>query len=534
MRRRCRFPTDGIRSSIIDVRETSPETTQSPDRSAIRSGLLFAAGPYFPRMARPTPTPSTADRRQRTRVIALTLLLNAMAVMSFRVLSLATPYIGQALSLTDDEELWLSDAYLVALICVALFSGWAMARLGYRRLLLASVIGTSVLSLLVMVTTHLPTLVAICFLLGIFSGAVAPTTQAMVLRHFQGNERGQGMAIWGAGSTIGLLAGALACGFLIESFSWRVPFLLAIPLGLPALALLRDVGDDGREQMRVDLTEVLMLTMAVLSFSAFINFGDNYAWFDSPVIVAIAAVFVASLLLYVDRIRRTGRSMIDYTVLRDRKFAVALLLTVGVAFFCSGQFETDMLGGMLHDSPELIGMRGTLGGIAITAGVMLGGRLIARYRTSTVILASFVITLIGKFGFTFYGPDVTPFMAIWPQVISGLGIGLMSTPIAVAAFDTLPSSKNDQGSSLFVLSSRLGSAVGVAVLGVALDHLQADAGGSRHIVESTGPFLTIFWIELIGTAAFIPFSGALGHAPEAAAFGTGGGPELDEVPAEEQ
>ncbi len=461
-------------------------------------------------------TPDGAySRATRNGVISLTLLLNALATMSFTIVSVSTPYIGRALSLTDDEELWLTDAYLISLLCIALYTGWLMSRLGYRRLLLMSSIGVAAGTLGCTLVGGLAPLALLCFALGLFSGSISPTTQALIVRTFPGEARGRAMAIWGAGSTLGILLGALASGYLVEHLSWRAPFYICIPLALAAIPLiLRFVVDERRAAVRLDPVEAAMLTAAVVALSALLNLGDNYGWFSSPAMIALLGIFLGSGAIYLRHLRRSSGSMLDIGLLGNRGLALASLVTLGVGFFSTGQFQTDMLGGVLSDSPELISLRSALGAVALTGGIMLGGRLTGKVRPAPLAALAIAIALVGKLGFTAYGPDITPYQAIWPQIVSGFGLGLMSTPVAVAAFATIAREKTDQATGIFVLASRLGGALGVAILGVVLDRLQAGAaGGTRLTVESTAPFLAIFWIELVGTAAFLPPAMMLGRAP---------------------
>ncbi|CAA9282208.1 MAG: hypothetical protein AVDCRST_MAG93-3270, partial [uncultured Chloroflexia bacterium] len=178
------------------------------------------------------------------------------------------------------------------------------------------------------------------------------------------------------------------------------------------------------------------------------------------------------------------------------------------AFFSTGQFEIDLLGGPLALNSDLLSLRSSLGAAALLMGVVLAGRLLHRKRPPLLIIVALAIALIGKYGFTKYGYAMSATEVIWPQVVSGFGLGLLATPLAVAAYETLAVSQTKDASSLFVLSTQLGSALGIAVLGITLVYLQGLEAGNLGVTSVTSPllrpFINVFWLEFIGTAVFIP------------------------------
>ena len=100
------------------------------------------------------------------RVGLAAFLLNALASLVFTALSVATPYIGTALGVSSQDELWLTDAFLIALICVTPLSGFLAAKLGARRLLLGCAALTTCFFTVGTLFEAIAVLTALCFMAG--------------------------------------------------------------------------------------------------------------------------------------------------------------------------------------------------------------------------------------------------------------------------------------------------------------------------------------------------------------------------------
>lgn len=441
-------------------------------------------------------------------IAGLTLLLNALASLTFTAVSVVTPFIGTSLGMSAEDELWLTDAFLIALICVTPVSGYLLSALGMRRLLVTGVIGTTGFFTLGAFAPTVYLLTAACFIVGLFSGVLTPATQVLILDSYPKEKRATAMAVWGAGTTIGILLGAALTGLLVQTASWRHVFLIGLPFGLAACLVIRWLRSSEKPHVevraRADRVELALLLTFILTLGVFLNLGDNYGWFRSPFIVLSLLLSAGSLLLYVWYSRRHASSVLDLAVLRDTPFATAAALTLGAAFFSTGQFEIDLLGGLLAVHADVLSLRSSLGGAALLAGVVLGGVLLHYIKPEPLIILSLIVALTGKYAFTHYGYDMSAIAIIWPQVVSGFGLGLLATPLAVLAYETLAKSLTNDGASLFVMATQLGYAFGIAVLGIVLNYLQTDVG-VRSPESVVQPFLAIFWIELFGTALLIPW-----------------------------
>jgi hypothetical protein len=272
----------------------------------------------------------------------------------------------------------------------------------------------------------------------------------------------------------------------------------------------------------------VLLPLAVLAAVAVTGLGPALGWLASPWIVGLACAAALLGFACARAYRGTAAPALDLGLLRDRNVAVAIAITFALNLTSTGLFETEYLGQVAGRSTTSLGLRGTLGGLAMLLGLALGGQLLAGGRRARATLyLGFAAMIAGKAGFTFYAAHTSVIMADWTNAVTAFAFGLMTTALATLAYRTIPAARADAVAALFVLAAYLGAALGASVLDEVvvaprslLDRRESDA------LALDRAFHVEFWVEL---ALFVPLVLLPGRFAEAAAerrppaSGTGGG-----------
>ena len=118
-----------------------------------------------------------------------------MEVLDTTVVNVSLPHIAGSLSATIDEATWALTSYLVANAIILPMTGWLASRFGRKNLLLLSVSGFTVASMLCGLAPNLPMLILFRCLQGATGGAMQPLSQAVLLEAFppQGSRQGDGI-----------------------------------------------------------------------------------------------------------------------------------------------------------------------------------------------------------------------------------------------------------------------------------------------------------------------------------------------------
>src|SRR6058998_3711611 len=97
-----------------------------------------------------------------------------MEVLDTTVVNVSLPHIAGSLSASIDEATWALTSYLVANAIILPMTGWLASRFGRKNLLLLSVSGFTIASILCGLAPNLPMLIVFRCLQGMTGGAMQP------------------------------------------------------------------------------------------------------------------------------------------------------------------------------------------------------------------------------------------------------------------------------------------------------------------------------------------------------------------------
>ena len=176
---------------------------------------------------------------QRNDIIAL-IVASAffMEVLDATIIAPAIPEMALALGTTPAA---LSSGISAYLITVAIFipvSGWAADRFGTRNLFCAAIALFTVSSVACALSNSLPEFVAARIFQGIGGAMMSPVGRMEVLRRTPKDRFMRVVAMMSWPGLSGFIVGPPLGGFITTYASWRWIFLINIPLGLIAIALV--------------------------------------------------------------------------------------------------------------------------------------------------------------------------------------------------------------------------------------------------------------------------------------------------------
>jgi MFS family permease len=431
---------------------------------------------------------------------------NLLAFLNFSIVIVAMVPINKAFGAPEYMTLQLPCALFGAMVCAVPVTPFLLRRWGTRRLLLMAVIGLAVTTSLAALSATMWQLALVLFLNGLASAPVAPATQTAVNARMAGPDRGIGMAVWGAGMYAGGLIGPMVAGLLLDTFGWRVLFLVPLPLALLTPALVSwFLKPASGEVVSGDLASLVLAPLAILLIVTTCSFGRNFGWFQSnlAMVTLIGLLIVAPL--YVVRYRKTPAPVFDLGCLRDRNAGLALILVFFVNLMGTGLYQAEFLGRISHLSHSMLGLRITVGTLALLAGMALAAWQCHSGRAGFALSAGLVLTVIAKFGFLLYDSHTGAIQAIWPAAVGGTGFGLATAALATLAYRTISEERGANVAAVFVLATFLGACLGTGVLDeVVIGVTTYDAAqGMSVAMAKQAAFKAEFWVELLGTLALL-------------------------------
>jgi DHA2 family multidrug resistance protein len=406
-----------------------------------------------------------------------------MEVLDTTVVNVSLPHIAGNLSATIDESTWVLTSYLVANAIVLPMTGWLARNFGRKRLLMTSVTGFTVSSLLCGLAPNLPVLVFFRLVQGATGGAMQPLSQAVLLEAFAPQDRGKAMGFWGLGIVVAPILGPVLGGWLTDTYSWRWVFYINLPVGIASIIMTQLYVFDPhylrQEVSKIDYWGIGLLALWIGSLQIALDLGQEYDWFSSRFITMLITIAVVGSLAFVVRELMAGEPIVDLRVFKIRTYSTGVFLMTSLGFVLYGSLV--LLPIMLQ---TLLGYPSLQAGIAMAprgVGSLIGmpvmGMIIGKVDARKLIAFGLIgggLTLIwlGQLNLNAGYWDV-----FWPQFAQGLALSALFVPLTTVSMDPIPRERMGNATSLFNLMRNLGGSVGIAVTGTLLSrHTQANVG----------------------------------------------------------
>jgi EmrB/QacA subfamily drug resistance transporter len=404
-------------------------------------------------------------------VLAAAILGSGVAALDATVVGIALPSIGREFSAGVDALQWVSNAYTLTLAGLLLLGGTLGDRYGRRRVFVIGVIWFAGASLLCGLAPSAFWLVVARALQGVGAALLTPGSLAILQASFVPGDRSRAIGAWsGFGGVAGAL-GPFLGGWLISAVSWRLVFLINLPIAVAVVWIAgrhvpesRAPDDDGP----LDVRGAVAITLALVGITYGLTEGPVRGWSSPVVLVALigGAVFAVTFLVLE---QRAANPMLPLRIFRSVQFSAANAVT----FVVYGA-----LGGALFLLPVVL--QGSVGYTPLQAGLALlpvtvimlalsswSGALAARIgprlqmSVGPVVIAAGLALLVRIGGDGDYVTQVLPAVLVF-----GLGLAINVAPLTSTALNAAPAEQAGIASAVNNDVARIAGLLAVAVLPV--------------------------------------------------------------------
>lgn len=404
---------------------------------------------------------------------------------------------------------WVVNAYTVAFAALLLTMGALADLTGARRMFLAG-LGTFVLaSVGCALASSAPVLIAARGVQGVGAAMLLPASLALIVHGFpEPAARARALGAWGGMSGIGLAAGPVIGGLAVELVSWRLIFLVNLPVGALAgwVTRISVVETPRRPRPALDVTGQLLVIVALTALSAgFIQAGAR-GWSDpATVAILVAAVLAGAGFVVVER--RSASPMLPPELFRSLTFTAAS--AVGLLFNFCLYGTLFVLGLYLQQSRGLSTLATGLSLVPLTVVVGLNafgsGRLTAYLGPRVPMLAGTLAGATGAAMLSFLGTDSAVRLLLVGSVVFGF-CSLAMPAMTAVAMNSVPSEQSGVASGVLNAGRQTGGALGVALLGSLLggpgQHQQVHAA----LAVVTAAFAAAAALTTIATRRPVPWT----------------------------
>jgi EmrB/QacA subfamily drug resistance transporter len=442
----------------------------------------------------------------RKTALFIAILAGFLTPFDLSAVNIALPSIGSEYAMDAIEMGWIATAYLLASgVFLVPFSRLADI-IGRKRIFAAGLSIFTAASLLMVFSVSTQMIILVRLLQGLGGALIFGTAVAILTSVTPAAERGRALGIYTTAVYLGLSMGPFIGGILTEHFGWRSIFLINVPIGLFAVALIllylkgewadcRGEPFDTAGSVQYAATLVcIMLGFSLLPSAAGI------------VLLVAGTVLIAG---FVRRQLRLPYPLLDMAMFtHNRVFAYSNLAalinysaTFAVTFFLSLYLQY-----IKGFTPEYAGFLLVIQPVVMACCSPAAGRLSDRIDSGTIASAGMALTALGLVLLVFTGATtpISTFVVI--LVILGVGLGIFSSPNTNAIMGSVDKKRYGVASgtlgTMRLVGQMLSMGIAMMILAVLVGDVQITETLYPQFIESMRWCFAIFAVLCIAGILF--------------------------------
>ena len=406
----------------------------------------------------------------RWKVFFLVAIGIFMATLDGSIVNIAVPTIMEDLQVSIASVQWVVMIYLLVVTSLTLSFGRLSDIYGRRRIYGLGLIVFSSGSLFCGLALNIEWLIIARFIQGLGAAMIMACTPALIVDTFPPEERGRALGLVGSVVATGMTSGPVLGGLLIQYFSWRLIFLINIPIGLITAALvyslLKGSHADISRQETFDWQGAVMIALCLGSFLLAVTHGYELGYLSSTMLTLMGIFLISAIaLLFIER--RAVHPVLDSELFHIRLFTLPILAAIIIfaglfsLVFLMPFYLLDPRGLTVDHAGYLMAtifiFLFIVSPISGALSDRIGSRILCTCGTGVVAISLYLLSILPA--------DAAVFTIVWRLALAGIGLAMFIPPNSATVMSAVPHNRRGIASATVAAARSLGMVLGVAVSG---------------------------------------------------------------------
>jgi EmrB/QacA subfamily drug resistance transporter len=401
-------------------------------------------------------------------VIAAAVLGSGVAFLDSTVVNAALPAIAKDFSASLSGLQWVLTGYLLTLGSFLVIGGSLGDLFGRRRMFLYGLVGFAGASLLCGIAPSTGALIGARLIQGVAAALLVPGSLAIISASFRPDDRGRAIGAWSGLAGISTAVGPFLGGWLIDSVSWRLVFLINLPIiAVTILITMRHVPEtrDMDADRRVDVAGGVLLASGLAGVVYALIEGPSKHWETTAVVLGVVGLVALAAFFMVEA--RSSHPMVPLSVFKSRQFSGANAVTFAVyaalstaTFLLVVHLQIDLGYSALEAGASLLPITAMMLTFSARAGELsqrIGPRI--PMTVGPLVVGAGLYLLGGVESGSSYWPDVFPGIFVF-----GSGLCLTVAPLTATVLAAIDDHHAGIGSAINNAVARLAGLLAIAVI----------------------------------------------------------------------
>ena len=411
--------------------------------------------------------------KKRNTIILVMLSSAFVAMLNQTLLNTALPAIITGLKITETTAQWLITGFMLVNGIMIPLTAFLMDRFHTRPLYIFSMSAFLIGSIIAALSPSFGLLMFARVIQAIGAGILLPLMQFSVFTLFPAEKRGFAMGLTGIVAQSAPAIGPTLTGFLIDSFSWRAPFLVVATIALIAFIIGAIFVESNNETKltKLDKTSVVYSTfgfgLMLYAFSSAGNLG-----FSSPIVIISLILGIIIVGVFVSRQIRIDNPLLNMRVFANRTFSLSafssMVLFIGIvgpALLIPMYIQTGL------------GLSAILSGLVILPGAVVNafmsvytGKIFDKYGLKVLAIPGFILLIIMTILHCFLTVDTPYWYVVVIYAVRMFAVALIIMPLNTIGINALDTKNISHGTaimnSLRIIAGAIGTAIMITIMAI--------------------------------------------------------------------
>ena len=389
--------------------------------------------------------------KKRNTIILVMLSSAFVAMLNQTLLNTALPAIITGLKITETTAQWLITGFMLVNGIMIPLTAFLMDRFHTRPLYIFSMSAFLIGSIIAALSPSFGLLMFARVIQAIGAGILLPLMQFTVFTLFPAEKRGFAMGLTGIVAQSAPAIGPTLTGFLIDSFSWRAPFLVVATIALIAFIIGAIFVESNNETKltKLDKTSVVYSTfgfgLMLYAFSSAGNLG-----FSSPIVIISLILGIIIVGVFVSRQIRIDNPLLNMRVFANRTFSLSafssMVLFIGIvgpALLIPMYIQTGL------------GLSAILSGLVILPGAVVNafmsvytGKIFDKYGLKVLAIPGFILLIIMTILHCFLTVDTPYWYVVVIYAVRMFAVALIIMPLNTIGINALDTKNISHGTAI--------------------------------------------------------------------------------------
>ncbi|MBN2401548.1 MAG: MFS transporter [Spirochaetes bacterium] len=408
--------------------------------------------------------------------VLLTVSIGSLTVaLDNSIIATGLPILANVFKTDSSVIAWVNIVYFMTSQSLMLTLGKIGDAKGHKRVFMAGLAFYTLGLIACALAQSVGQLIASRAFQGVGAATGYSLSMAIAVAVFPENERGKALGILMAVNSIGLVAGPVIGGFIIDFLGWRAVFYTRAPFALGALLMAWLIIKEQKitgQRFILDIKGSVGLLCFLSSFLLFLCFSgkQGITW---PVLL-MAGLAVIFFIFFLHSEKNAEQPIIKLSLFKNRIFTIGTVCAVlqtaagSTIIFLIPFYLTDGLG----STSSIVGLYMALIAVPMLVLSPISGRLSDKMGSKFLATFGMFVTTVALILLSRLGANPTYFAIGIAIFLAGSGMSIFLPPNNSAVMGAVPRDMLGTASAVVTAARQVGASSGIAVTGAIYSTLQ--------------------------------------------------------------